>query len=526
MKKLITFLLLSLPLFLIKAYAQSDAIDAFKKTKKEMVLDTITLRQRISEVREKIQRRISHDEKQKDDTKFLLSNLEGKIKNENQKKILTIALIRFAKNRHYYDGNWDINDLEEDENYLTYSEENIAILIKGNKEAEKIKKKINKGTIPVELKSFIGRRQVFSARELTPESAERILKKLEQNLDRLSEYARIKDKRYEMEKNNLIETFDDLYSNLLGEVPATTKTLMVVEGDADRMKNYVNDNGVKRPNKNSWLWKYINDEYGWGREMKILLHKGWEWASDQDRMKEVDLSYPIQINYKMSDEHPEYAIKDNCVFDKQGKLIRVLQCYGGNINEAKRIIYLQDYNANKYDIKSKPSKTQNEVKRALGFDAKETAAEKEINDEIEKQLNNYIRADEKMKSANTRSGYRKAEKEREIAGTKGGLLLLGSIIDNEGLRFIEQLEKDHKQDFKVGYYIERIDNTTFKIKYVNIDNNGVSYTLKVSFYQDKPFSVSSKTTILAKDEEPLKIEDFFDPDVQHSNNRDLYYMRT
>ena len=183
--------------------------------------------------------------------------------------------------------------------------------------------------------------------------------------------------------------------------------------------------------------------------------EGWEWIQNEENVFHDD-SYPKKIQYHTYKSHPQYKVifldpfsingKWNAysVYNNNGTLIRVCiltdnSLYGDIYireeirDELLRQAYIKDYRDNKYNFKKENTKAQNYVKKELGL----------ISDYV--TLKNFIQT------------Y------SEIA-----------------VRYLDQLKKDHKNDFDNLIKYERINNLSFKLTFAN--NEGYpSKTYKVTY---------------------------------------------
>ena len=113
---------------------------------------------------------------------------------------------------------------------------------------------------------------------------------------------------------------------------------------------------------------------------KYQQQKGWEFLNTENYKLHSE-SYPEEVKYLVYDAAPEYRVRYNEVYDKDGKLVYV-PSLTRNENEAelkdvRRLVYFKDYINNKYNIQSQSEQTQEYLKLVLcrnnGF--KETASE-------------------------------------------------------------------------------------------------------------------------------------------------------
>ena len=123
------------------------------------------------------------------------------------------------------------------------------------------------------------------------------------------------------------------------------------------------------------------------------------------------------------------------------------------------VICKGDFLANKYDINKADKKTLVALRIRFGIT-------KGVDERYEKYKNIYAASIYSMMFATTLKEYRSALAKRDEA-MKVLQEYVYKTIDGHADRYIEQLKKDHSEDLKYLYKIERIDNTTFKIYYLN-----------------------------------------------------------
>jgi hypothetical protein len=172
-------------------------------------------------------------------------------------------------------------------------------------------------------------------------------------------------------------------------------------------------------------------------EIPIIIdsNEGWEWI-DNEEAEHVFKEYPIQISYGKYLSHPQYRIIGNEVFDENGKLVRVIRisdCLVRNdmtsliTDELLRQTYINDYKNNKYNFKKENQNAQNYVKQELKLI--------------------------------TSSRFYWSE---------------------EGVKYLRQLELDHRDNFDFLLKFERLNDTSFKLIFGDIKGNSVS-TWKVAY---------------------------------------------
>lgn len=465
-KLLLTAFILCTTLPSSKVIAQTNYI-----TQQESVTDTATVRRLISEAKQNIVLRKKDLEQQitkleliKPDLEYFSTNINKKVETQSQMDLL----------------------LEAYENYES-SLSNV----------KKISKKVLKGIIVPELEK----------------EASKMATTLYNNIKTYNELIRITE-----EENSKFEDFFNRSHNVSGVLQGLDKNFKpftfdtnvkkyidVIVGSTDKTENYIVVDGKRIPNQNSWLWQFFNDHDTWSSDLDKEMTNGWEWAKDNSNLETVSRSYPIMVRYLASTAHPEYAIVDDVVYTKEGKLVRVLECRNADTREIKKYLYRKDYADNKYNIKEKSAETQNHIKRQLGYKTTQTAKEKARDAKAAKTYKDIRKADRARKTANTRQEYYKANQAYKKASL-GSLAIMDALFDfdSDGMSYIQQLENDHENDCKHVYSYRRIDNTSFEIKYTGQEKG---YTAKVTYTQDKPFKVKETTTVVSEDE-AMNIDDF------------------
>lgn len=71
-------------------------------------------------------------------------------------------------------------------------------------------------------------------------------------------------------------------------------------------------------------------------------------------------------------------------------------------------------------------------------------------------------------------------------------------FDEKGNNYVKQLKSDHKDDFYAIYSVERYDDLSFKILYINPKGES-TYAAKITFVQTKPFSYTTKSSLIGPD---------------------------
>ena len=141
---------------------------------------------------------------------------------------------------------------------------------------------------------------------------------------------------------------------------------------------------------------------------------GWEWIYNEEYTFHDD-SYPHRISYRKYVNHPQYTVVGNNVYNKSYAIVRVEENNFENVEfELLRYVYIKDYKSNKYNFSKENTKAQNYVKKQLRI--------------LPQDFYGY---------------------------------------SEPGALFLEQLEKDHKNDFDNLLKCERLSNLSFKLTYGN-----------------------------------------------------------
>ena len=188
--------------------------------------------------------------------------------------------------------------------------------------------------------------------------------------------------------------------------------------------------------------------------------EGWEWI-DNEKAEDVFETYPLRMDYKKYSSHPQYRVVDkyydlkepnliNVVYNSDVKLVRVINIFDSNqqsisprvTGELLRLTYINDYKTNKYNFKKENQNAQNYVKQEL-------------------------------KLITTSRFY----------------------WSKEGVRYLQQLNLDHADDFDILLKIERLNDTSFKLIFGDVKGNSVS-TWKVAYLPNGQFKAKMIVTRL------------------------------
>lgn len=266
---------------------------------------------------------------------------------------------------------------------------------------------------------------------------------------------------------------------------------------------------IKKKNPYNRNYCYIHDRNRLDDiDLKMQL-VGWEWWYTKN-YEEVYTTAPFTFTYRQYKSHPEYRVIGDKVFNNKGNLI----CQTNLLREDNDIIrglkehmlkeiYIQDYKSNKYDILKAPAKTQEDVKNILGLPFKSSVDAKTAK-KNQKIVNDYFQtqAEEVMVSNGNWQQRARARARANKAENKMGALLLNAMFDsnlNSAYSFKNKLEEDHRYDLYNIYKISRVNNTSFKVVFLN-KNNKSSYTGLVTIHQNGPYKWKYSYKLVTNDE--------------------------
>lgn len=220
-----------------------------------------------------------------------------------------------------------------------------------------------------------------------------------------------------------------------------------------------------------------------------LLSLGWEWIKKGKHTNETE-SYPISYEYRKYAEHPEYKVLRRnyqpIVFDKEGNLVRVAWMSSRSNNDIWDIIhknllileYRKDYEANKYNIKSEDSDVQYALRNRLGYTD-------EASNKMMTALARTMAQDVSSYDANTFKEYVTARR-AAYKSAKGYVNEMLKLANVTAARFYSQLEKDHEDEYKYLYKIERLSDNSFKLHFVTYEMKP-QYDVYVTYFGVAPF---------------------------------------
>ena len=225
--------------------------------------------------------------------------------------------------------------------------------------------------------------------------------------------------------------------------------------------------------------------------------KGWEWVV-RDSMKSKELFFPTKISYMEHPSHTEYRFKSYGdrldAYDDKGKLERVDNMIGHKIVSTKMTedvmlaICKRDFLANKYDINRAEKKTLDALRIRFGIvDG--------VDERFKKYKEMYIASRYAMVNAVTPEEYGQA-----LAMHDASLKVMKEYalkqFDNQADNYVKQLESDHNGELAYIYKIERVDNVTFKIYYMNDNMECSCIALMKWSNSDEPYQCEYEIELL------------------------------
>lgn len=217
--------------------------------------------------------------------------------------------------------------------------------------------------------------------------------------------------------------------------------------------------------------------------------RGWEWIIN-GKYDNKSESYPISYEYRKYAEHPEYKVLwrnyQPVLFDKDGNLVRVAYMSSRANNDIWDIIhenllileYRKDYEANKYNIKSEDSDVQYALRNRLGYSD-------EASNKMMTALAKTMAQDVASYDANTFKEY-VTTRRAAYQSAKGYVNEMPRLANVTAANFWNQLEKDHENEYKYLYKIERLGDNSFKLQFVTYDMKP-QYDVYVTYFGVAPF---------------------------------------
>lgn len=231
---------------------------------------------------------------------------------------------------------------------------------------------------------------------------------------------------------------------------------------------------------------HYNDYYVLNRIEEGRLINGYEFLLTE-KGERVTESYPQEVSYTKYPSLPNRRVKDLTfnvhryeIYDNNGRLvyIPILQrlsntdVYPNSITkEIRRLIYYKDYQNNKYNIQSASPNTQRYLSLWIGRPQGLSKSEQELNELDNEGLFRGLGG-----LFETNATAANEARCRDILAQKE------QYKDDEGGRFLKQLESDHTAEFGYVYAIERLSDTKFLIVYLNKQTLLPSVCGIVTFY--------------------------------------------
>lgn len=243
-----------------------------------------------------------------------------------------------------------------------------------------------------------------------------------------------------------------------------------------------------------WYFEYI------GMNEEIQQKKGWNFLYTEDGKYHQD-SYPVKIGYYVYDSYPNYRVirnedKIKGVYDSLGNLVYIPLLKRSQNDEfvsIRRLVYLKDYLKNKYEIHSQPEETQEYIKYELSKDFESADDGSDLFSSMFAAALIGAAADELLSPVD-------AHKVKNVAKDYAIKSLPHKTKprwDSTGDNYIEQLEKDHADEFGYVYMIERLSNVSFKVVYLNKQTMEPSYCAVITYRTgEEPYTAKFSTKLV------------------------------
>lgn len=245
-------------------------------------------------------------------------------------------------------------------------------------------------------------------------------------------------------------------------------------------------------------------EYESNKWDKVQQSLGWEWMESEEKQSKT-IYFPEELSYQFFPSHPEYRFKCNwpeiyCfhpnIYDEKGVLFRVGNIVGSGqkyekiYNEVMLALCKCDFLNNKYDINNAKPETLTALRITF-----------EMEDLVDARYKKYSKmaaeARDEIVAATTMSQYTAAKKKQSEA-----LNVLLEYINKErepqALNYIKQLKSEHTAELSYLYKIERVNNTTFKIYFLN-DKMECGCVALMKWYNKAPYEAEYKVELLPRE---------------------------
>lgn len=303
--------------------------------------------------------------------------------------------------------------------------------------------------------------------------------------DRVKEYLMLYSQNLEDSINQVYAYNENIEQNWRQHLPRIPKKKIIVEEDNPFYRGFHYNNG----NTLDLLERYQQ-------------RKGWEFLYSESDRKEKHSTYPVELDYYVYNSAPNYKVtfsetkegyEDKIiikeVYDAEGKLVCVPgldRAENFVFKDIERVVYLKDYQNNKYNIKSKSQHTQDYISLFLGRNG---GFEKTYNESVGIALGSAFAG--YMYGGVTGDYLTGRNKSQQYAAMQAS-----KYIDSDGQNYIKQLVLDHESEFKYIYMIERVSNISFRVVYLN-DQLKPSHCAIVTYKTGKkPFTCEYSTKLI------------------------------
>ncbi|MDE7396271.1 MAG: hypothetical protein K2M98_00935, partial [Muribaculum sp.] len=218
--------------------------------------------------------------------------------------------------------------------------------------------------------------------------------------------------------------------------------------------------------------------------------EGWEFLLTGDKECKEE-HYPNEIKYYKYSDAPDYRIiannsyKIGVVYDSNGELVYMPYLSRENedvIDEIKRLVYLNDYRANKYNIKSESEATQKCLDLWIGREMGLTDSKSEV-------LSLTLAMAFSSAVVDNMYPYNNRLQLDYEKGISKGQKRIDEYQDKTAERFLTQIKEDHADEFGYLYIIKRLSTKSFKVVYLNKNTLKPSISAIVQFMTgNKPFT--------------------------------------
>ena len=370
----------------------------------------------------------------------------------------------------------------------------VCELTSGNEEAYKnIRKDASKGKLSDELVAFLNHAKynmVSSNKKLSDK--------------KYYEQEQMKDSLRNM--NNFINRVEELKSKNLTDVSDQNPrpSHWYIDNLDRQLTNLkvpeyipVKEVGTTQRVRNPWKRK-LDADYSHNSFIdKKAQTSGWEWVENEDNYSTETLYYPNEISFRTYPSHSELRIANNCAFDNDGNLVRVLSftkdgqfekdidAFESKLsNILELLIIVKDYKDNKYGIKDAGADVRNAVENLIGISNTFAKAEEKRLKPYMTQLENALKSGDVRKYNQLRDKYAVI-----IYGPKPN----DPNNNAKAKNFVNQCKADHAKDKIRLWKIERVSDKDFNMYFIDAANSTIR-TLAVSFENDGPYKIKIYST--------------------------------